>query len=181
MSAARFAKLIEKLQSLPIRNSVVLETLQLTLTSKWGRRGGKTCLVHFTNIPLDFWLRISQKLKERGYPWEDFPLLDVPGLPPTVLQKHTVHNREFGPPFWFTAPASCNCIPNGVLQPLVPTWVGWTGWSLPEFDIGDHIGLITAIVWQNLREDLAVTGRLYQVVGWFTAEERTLKQVIAME
>jgi hypothetical protein len=88
-----------------------------------------------------------QKLEERGDPWEDFSLLDVPDTSLTILQKHIVHDREFGSPFSFTAPTGRNRIPNGVLQPLVLTWLRWTGWSLPELDIGHHFSLITAIVW----------------------------------
>ena len=34
-----------------------------------------TCLIHFTNTPLDFWLRTSQKLEERGDPWGKFSTL----------------------------------------------------------------------------------------------------------
>jgi hypothetical protein len=108
-------------------------------------------------------------------------LLDIPCLPPTTIQKHTVHDREFGSLFWVTAPARRNRIPNGILQPMVLTCVRWTGWSFPEFDIGEHTSLITAIVWQNPCEDLTVRGRLYQVIEWSTAEERTSKEVIAME
>jgi hypothetical protein len=73
MPAARFAKLIEQLQSFPIRHSVILQTLRLTLAlgceERW--EGGGTRLIHFGNTPLDFWLRLSQKLEERGDPWEE--------------------------------------------------------------------------------------------------------------
>jgi hypothetical protein len=47
MSAARFAKLIEQLQSFPIRDGVVLEVLQFMLTSKWGEERWK-------NLPCPF-------------------------------------------------------------------------------------------------------------------------------
>jgi hypothetical protein len=32
-----------------------------------------TCLIQFVNETLDFWLRLSQKLEERGDPWEESP------------------------------------------------------------------------------------------------------------
>jgi hypothetical protein len=65
MSAARFAKLVEQLESLPVRDSVILETLQLLLAfEQKGGEGGVTYLIHFTNTPLDFWPRLSQKLEE---------------------------------------------------------------------------------------------------------------------
>jgi hypothetical protein len=57
MSAARFAKLIEQLQSFLIRDSVILETLQLSLAFRQKEGKGKmTRLIHFTNTPLNFWL-----------------------------------------------------------------------------------------------------------------------------
>jgi hypothetical protein len=57
MSAARFAKLVEQLQSFPIRDSVILETLQLLLAFRQeGGKRGKIYLIHFANTPLDFWL-----------------------------------------------------------------------------------------------------------------------------
>jgi len=31
----------------------------------------------------------------------------------------------------------------------------------------DHVLLVTSMIWQYPREDLIVTGRFYQVVGWF--------------
>ena len=34
-----------------------------------------TCLIHFTNTPLDSFLRASQKLEERGDPWGKFSAL----------------------------------------------------------------------------------------------------------
>ena len=41
MSAALFAKLIEQFDSFVIRNSVILETLQLMLASEWEEGGVK--------------------------------------------------------------------------------------------------------------------------------------------
>ena len=40
MSAALFTKLIEQFDSFVIRNSVILETLQLMLASEWEEGGG---------------------------------------------------------------------------------------------------------------------------------------------
>jgi hypothetical protein len=37
-----------------------------------------TCLVHFVDTPLDFWLRPTQKLEEGGDPWEEFSTLPYP-------------------------------------------------------------------------------------------------------
>jgi hypothetical protein len=108
-------------------------------------------------------------------------LLNVLVLPLTILRKCTVHDREFISLFWFIAPAGRDRVPNAVLQPLVLARVCRAGWSFPKSDIGDHISLITIIVWQYSREDLVVTVRLYQVVGWLTVEGRTLKEVIARE
>ena len=66
MSAAQFAQLIEQLQSLAIRHSGVLQTLEFMLAV-----GGKVCgsyLVRLIDESLDFWLRILQGLEERGEP-----------------------------------------------------------------------------------------------------------------
>ena len=91
------------------------------------------------------------------------------------------HNRDSTSELWPTAPAGRNCIPNVVLQPLILTWVRWTGWSFIVFDIVDHVSPLAATVWQYPREDLVVMGGLDQIVWWFTAEERTSKEVIARE
>ena len=92
-----------------------------------------------------------------------------------------VHNREFASLLWFIAPAGRNRIPNGVLQPLVLTWIRWAGWSLSEPNIVDHVDLITVTIGQYTGEDLFVTGLSYQVVGRPTTEERTSKEAIVME
>ena len=92
-----------------------------------------------------------------------------------------MHSGEFGSLFLFTTPTGCNRIPNWVLQPFVLIWIRWTGWPLPESDIGGHTKLIAAIVWQNPCEYLAVMGQSCQAVGWFVAEKRTLKEAIPME
>jgi hypothetical protein len=37
-----------------------------------------TYLIHFTNNSFNFWLRISQKLEERGDSWEELSTLLLP-------------------------------------------------------------------------------------------------------
>jgi hypothetical protein len=56
---------------------MIPETLRLTLASPWeGREDGMTCLIHFTNTPLDFWLWVSQGLGGGSDLWEEsFTLL----------------------------------------------------------------------------------------------------------
>ena len=90
-----------------------------------------------------------------------------------------VHNREFTSLLWFVAPAGCECIPNMILQPSVPTC--WVGWSLATSNMGDHASMIAVTVWQYPCEDLIIIGQLDQMMGWFTMEEHTLKEVIARE
>jgi hypothetical protein len=80
-------------------------------------------------------------------------------------RKYVVHNREFASLFRFVAPAGRDHTPNTVLQPLILTWVRWTGWSLPESNIVDHVNLITVTIGQYTGEDLFVTGRSYQGEG----------------
>lgn len=92
-----------------------------------------------------------------------------------------IHHREFASPFWLTAPASLDHIPNRVLQPLVLTWVRWAGWPHTIADVLVHTIAVVAVIWQYPRENLIVTGRFYQVVGWITTGGLTEKEVIARE
>jgi hypothetical protein len=144
-------------------------------------KGMKTCLIHFTNAPLNFWFRLLQKLEERGNSREESPTLlwscfnpcccevsvvmsvqftqpNISGLLLTILQKYVVHNGELISLFWWIAPAGRDCIPNRVLQPFILTWICWTGWSFTMCNIGDHLAFITVTVWQYSCEDLIVTG-----------------------
>jgi hypothetical protein len=58
---------------------VIPETLQFLLAFGWKEvEGGMTYLIHFTNTSLNFWLRLRQKLEERGDPWEESPTLPQP-------------------------------------------------------------------------------------------------------
>ena len=47
--------------------------------------------------------------------------------------------------------------------------------------LSDYIHPITSMIRQYPREDLIVTGRLFQVAGWFPKKEHTEKEVIATE
>ena len=79
-------------------------------------------------------------------------------LLPIMARKYVVHSEKFVSLFRFVAPAGRDHAPNAVLQPSIPTWVRWTGWSFSKLDIGDHIILVTAIIWDYPREDLIITG-----------------------
>jgi len=79
------------------------------------------------------------------------------------------------------APASRDHVPSEVLQPSIPIWIYWTGWSFTGTNIGNHVLDITPTIRQHLRENLVVTRQLYQVVGWFPNEAHTEKEVIARE
>jgi len=109
--AAYFAKLVEQPEPLSIRHSVGFETLQFV--SAWGSgEGEKAYLIHFINTLLNFWLWIPQKLEERSNPREDFSTLPLLA----GWRKCAVHNREFASSSWFVMPASCDHVPNVVLQ-----------------------------------------------------------------
>ena len=60
MSTTCFAKRIEQFQSFVMRGSIILQTLELVLALDDLARG-KAYLIHLTNTPLNFRLRISQK------------------------------------------------------------------------------------------------------------------------
>lgn len=104
----------------------------------------------------------------------------VPDPLVTRCQKYTVHNRELASLFWFVVPPSCDHIPYGVLQPLLPTHTCWAGWPRTAFDIIADPVLVTDVMWQHTRKDLIVGGELYQG-EWFTPKERTVNEVIARE
>jgi hypothetical protein len=133
--------------------------------------GGGTYLVHFINNPLNFWLRISQGLEERGDPWDKFYALlwsvrsDILGVLGTGCRKYVVHDREFISVCRFIIPAGRNCIPNTVLQPLILAPVPWTGWSFNASDIVDYTILLTVTVWQYPREHLIVRGGVVSSSG----------------
>jgi len=108
-----------------------------------------THLIHFVNALLDFWLRILQKLEERGNPWEDFPKpLELP------RPEHVAHIREFASLFWLIVPTGRDYIPNWVLQQSALAGVFWTRWSFTSTNIGDHILHVAFIIGQYPCEDL---------------------------
>jgi hypothetical protein len=70
MSAACFTELVEQLQPFSIRRGVILEALQLMLALGW-EEDIRACLIHVLNKSLDLWLKDSQRLEERGNPWNE--------------------------------------------------------------------------------------------------------------
>ena len=70
------------------------------------------------------------------------------------------HNRESTSLFRFIVPTARDHIPNGVLQPLILTWVRWAWWSHTASNtLGDRV-VVTVIVWQDPREDLIDNGAI---------------------
>ena len=124
-----------------------------------GEEGGEVYLVHFVNNPLDSWLRILYNAD-----------LNVQiiwfvrrGIIETGRRKYVVHNGEFRSLSWFSVPTGRNCIPNLVVQPLIPTRVRWAGWPSTESNLLLHVNPIFVIEWQYPGEDLIEISQSYQI------------------
>jgi len=66
--------------------------------------------------------------------------------------------------FWFVTPTGRDNIPNTVRHPLILVWVRWVGWPCTTANIPNNLVTVVTVVRQYPREDLIVTGGLYQVV-----------------